>query len=177
LPASGGACTGTRRFGERGLESKHHQRPLAVGQWLPKGTKRSQSVVHRFGPWACIPACWLVRYGKAACLALPPARCAPQLTGSAAAGIIGAGPAAPRGLRLNHTQPCPWYWFRTSGQRYLCFCCGRLLHPVAPFPSPPCHCSELAGTSFHACTTCRPTFLLGFPKVPRFSDDWELGTS
>jgi hypothetical protein len=81
---------GTRHFGERGSESKHHQRSIAVGQWSPKGTKRSL-LVQRFGLWACILACWLVQDGKAGCLAAAAARCAPQLTGSSAAGIIGAG--------------------------------------------------------------------------------------
>jgi len=73
-----------------GSESKHHQRSIAVGQWSPKGTKRSL-LVQRFGLWACILACWLVQDGKAACLAAAAARCAPQLTGSSAAGIIGGG--------------------------------------------------------------------------------------
>ena len=73
-----------------GSESKHHQRSIAVGQWVPKETKQSQSA-HRFGLWTCILVCWLVQDGKAACLAAAAARCAPQLTGSSAAGIIGAG--------------------------------------------------------------------------------------
>jgi hypothetical protein len=38
----------------------------------------------------------------------------------AAEELLDACPARP--VRLNLTQPCPWYWFRTSGQRYLGFC-------------------------------------------------------
>ena len=132
-----------------GSESKHHRRSIADGQWVPKETKQSQSA-HRFGLWTCILVCWLVQDGKAACLAgqlrLPPPVVRRSSLAARQLELLAPARWPPGGARLNHTQPCPWYWFRTSGQRYLCFCCGRLLHPVAPFPSPVC----LAGASFHA---------------------------
>jgi len=95
---------------------------------------------------SCLP-------GRAAAPAA--ARCAPQLTGSAAAGIIGACPVAPGGARLNHTQPCPWYSGFVLAAKDICafVAAGCCIRPVAPFPSPPWPCTEptfFIGASFHA---------------------------
>jgi hypothetical protein len=62
-------------------------------------------------------------------------------------------------VRLNLTQPCPWYWLRTSGQRYLSFCCGRFLPPL------------FALLMLSCSTTCRLTFVIESLKVPRFSEN------
>jgi hypothetical protein len=93
-------------------------------------TRRYTSYVRTwFGLRTCMRYTVQLIRQKAACLAhIVVVRCgAVRRSSLAAEELLDACPARP--VRLNLTQPCPWYWFRTSGQRYLglllagCCCC------------------------------------------------------